>query len=494
MVPESFGGIGADSFTYATVLSKIAQGCASTGLTFNMHSAILFFLRQIATPAQQERYFGEVVTDGAVFSSITSEPGISFRHKGRVRTHIERDGDGYRLTGRKIFCSLSTGATYYFTWSFLEGAESLADGLLTVLIPTGREGITILDDWDTLGMRGHGLQLDRFRERPHRTGPKWSAISAAILGQNMSIWSVGYTAVYIGIAEAAFEYCVNAMRAPRSDGSPPTERGPLHVAGDRSSCPCNWRGARRARDTLGYLSGELEHGGPHLRAEPGQVPRHGGRALHHDVRECACSAAAASHRSHPDGALPPRRHGRPRHAAVQRALPGDGGQARPRSPGEDGRVRVDRAAAEGDEAPTAGRTTAAAARGNARQARDDPKQEVIMAKLTKLDHGSLCVGDIDKAVWFYGDLLGLEPLPRPDFGFPGAWFDAGGTPVHLTTGGFTRSDNRRVAAQRRASGIPGGRSRGDDHRTHRGGRGVVGTAQLAGPPTGRSSSAIRGAT
>jgi len=62
-----------------------------------------------------------------------------------------------------------------------------------------------------------------------------------------------------------------------------------------------------------------------------------------------------------------------------------------------------------------------------------------MAKLTKLDHGSLCVGDIDKAVSFYGDLLGLEPLPRPDFGFPGAWFNAGGTPVHLTTGGFTRS-------------------------------------------------------
>ena len=58
-----------------------------------------------------------------------------------------------------------------------------------------------------------------------------------------------------------------------------------------------------------------------------------------------------------------------------------------------------------------------------------------MAKLTKLDHGSICVGDIDKAVWFYGDLLGLESLPRPDFGFPGAWFKAGEMPVHLTTGG-----------------------------------------------------------
>ena len=63
-----------------------------------------------------------------------------------------------------------------------------------------------------------------------------------------------------------------------------------------------------------------------------------------------------------------------------------------------------------------------------------------MAKLTKLDHGSLCVGDIEKAEWFYGELLGLKPLPRPDFGFPGAWFDAGGTPVHLTTGGYLRDD------------------------------------------------------
>ncbi len=256
MVPERFGGIGADSFTYATILSKIAQGCASTGLTFNMHSAILFFLRQIATPDQQERYFGEVVTDGAVFSSITSEPGISFRHKGKIRTHIERDGDGYRLTGRKIFCSLSTGATYYFTWSFLEGAESLADGLLTVLIPAGRDGITILDDWDSLGMRGtasNSIDFESVRIEPTEV----VGDIGAILGQNMSIWSVGYTAVYIGIAEAAFEYCVNAMRAPRSDGSPPRSEDPLTWQ-QIGRLSMQLEGARRARDTLGYLSGELD--------------------------------------------------------------------------------------------------------------------------------------------------------------------------------------------------------------------------------------------
>jgi catechol 2,3-dioxygenase-like lactoylglutathione lyase family enzyme len=39
---------------------------------------------------------------------------------------------------------------------------------------------------------------------------------------------------------------------------------------------------------------------------------------------------------------------------------------------------------------------------------------------------------------FYGEILGLEALPRPDFGFPGAWFAAGDVAIHLTTGGALR--------------------------------------------------------
>lgn len=69
-----------------------------------------------------------------------------------------------------------------------------------------------------------------------------------------------------------------------------------------------------------------------------------------------------------------------------------------------------------------------------------------MAQLTKLDHGSICVGDIDEAVAFYGGVLGLAQIPRPDFGFPGAWFNAGGTPVHLTTDGTLRGAQSPIRA------------------------------------------------
>jgi glyoxylase I family protein len=47
-------------------------------------------------------------------------------------------------------------------------------------------------------------------------------------------------------------------------------------------------------------------------------------------------------------------------------------------------------------------------------------------------HVSINVGDVDAALGFYVGTLGLtQRSDRPDFGFGGAWLDAGGQQVHL---------------------------------------------------------------
>ena len=46
-------------------------------------------------------------------------------------------------------------------------------------------------------------------------------------------------------------------------------------------------------------------------------------------------------------------------------------------------------------------------------------------------HVSLNVDDLEKSLSFYVDQLGLEVLPRPDFGFPGAWLKSGPQELHL---------------------------------------------------------------
>jgi glyoxylase I family protein len=48
-------------------------------------------------------------------------------------------------------------------------------------------------------------------------------------------------------------------------------------------------------------------------------------------------------------------------------------------------------------------------------------------------HVNICVDDVDAARAFYEDKLGLERLPRPDFGgFGGYWFRLGPSQLHLS--------------------------------------------------------------
>jgi catechol 2,3-dioxygenase-like lactoylglutathione lyase family enzyme len=49
----------------------------------------------------------------------------------------------------------------------------------------------------------------------------------------------------------------------------------------------------------------------------------------------------------------------------------------------------------------------------------------------RVDHVSFAVRDLARSLAFYRDVLGLEPVPRPDLGIPGAWLGAGGAQVHL---------------------------------------------------------------
>ena len=48
-----------------------------------------------------------------------------------------------------------------------------------------------------------------------------------------------------------------------------------------------------------------------------------------------------------------------------------------------------------------------------------------------IDHVTLVSSDLERSRHFYVDLLGMQEQARPDFGFPGLWFQAGNTQIHL---------------------------------------------------------------
>jgi len=53
-------------------------------------------------------------------------------------------------------------------------------------------------------------------------------------------------------------------------------------------------------------------------------------------------------------------------------------------------------------------------------------------EIRKLDHAALLVKDVERSRRFYGQVLGMQEVPRPsNFNFPGAWFRKGSAEIHL---------------------------------------------------------------
>lgn len=171
-VPESHGGLGADYETYCLVAEELAQGNASTALTFNMHCLTMLMMGPIAdnmamSPGLRARHeklraakFREVVENGAFYGQPHSEPveeGETDRKLGvggrRFGTTARKVDGGYVVNGRKFFVSLGGCAPYYATPAIRLGPEPWIERTLYLQIPKDAPGVSFPGEWDPMGMR-----------------------------------------------------------------------------------------------------------------------------------------------------------------------------------------------------------------------------------------------------------------------------------------------------------------------------------------------------
>ena len=54
-----------------------------------------------------------------------------------------------------------------------------------------------------------------------------------------------------------------------------------------------------------------------------------------------------------------------------------------------------------------------------------------MPAVAGYSHVAICVSNVEASRRFYGEQLGLGEIDRPDFGFPGAWYEVGALQLHL---------------------------------------------------------------
>jgi SfnB family sulfur acquisition oxidoreductase len=187
-VPRAFGGADVSSATLAKVIALIAAADGSLGQIPQNHFYALEVLRVNGSLAQQQRLFAEALA-GARFGNALAEINTA---TSQVRTtSLTRDGDGFRINGRKFY---ATGALYAQRVPTSAVDEQGVQHM--VFLDRNAPGLSIVDDWSGFGQRTTGsgtVLLDNVRvdardvvpfqasfERPTSVGPLAQIIHAAI--------------------------------------------------------------------------------------------------------------------------------------------------------------------------------------------------------------------------------------------------------------------------------------------------------------------------
>jgi hypothetical protein len=160
MIPEEYGGLGESLLTYALVVEEIARGWMSVSGVINTHFIVAWMLMQHGTDEQKQRYLPRMATGEVRGAFSMSEPGCG-SDVSAIRTKAVRTGDGYEITGQKMW--LTNGGSANLVAVLVktdESAPSVYKSMTTFLVekePGFGEtapGLTVPGKIEKMGYKG----------------------------------------------------------------------------------------------------------------------------------------------------------------------------------------------------------------------------------------------------------------------------------------------------------------------------------------------------
>lgn len=166
-IPEHLGGPGGSVLDYIEMIAAIGSADSNVAHALRSHFNFTEGLR-LAPDLPRAREHLEKVLTGHLFGGAHTELGTA--RPGEITTLLSRTPAGLRLNGRKWYAT-GTAFADYATFS----ARTEDEQFVSVMIPVGRAGVTILDDWDGMGQRltaSGGVLLEDVEVLEHEIVPR----------------------------------------------------------------------------------------------------------------------------------------------------------------------------------------------------------------------------------------------------------------------------------------------------------------------------------
>lgn len=152
-IPETYGGGGGDTMSYALAVEEISAACGSTGLIYAAHvslGASPFYL--FGTEAQKQRYLPSLCSGEYLGAFGLTEPHTG-SDAGATKTTAERTPEGWRLNGQKMWITSGgiAGVLIATARTIVDGEDK---GVSCFLVERDTPGFVVGKNEPKMGLKG----------------------------------------------------------------------------------------------------------------------------------------------------------------------------------------------------------------------------------------------------------------------------------------------------------------------------------------------------
>lgn len=206
LVPEEWGGVGADYVAYALAIEEIAAGDGSCSTVMSVHNSVACMpILKFGTREQRERFLKPLAKGDMLGAFCLTEPQAG-SDAAAIRSRARRDGNHWVLTGTKQFITSGRHADLAIVFA-VTAPEKGKKGITAFIVPTKTPGWTVARVEHKLGQHATDtcqIVFDELRLTPDlMLGEEGEGYKVALA--NLEGGRVGIAAQSVGMARAAFD-------------------------------------------------------------------------------------------------------------------------------------------------------------------------------------------------------------------------------------------------------------------------------------------------
>jgi alkylation response protein AidB-like acyl-CoA dehydrogenase len=219
MVPEAYGGAGADALAYVLAVEELSRVCASTAVIVSVNNSVVCYpIWKFGTETQKSTILKELASGRALGAYALTEPQ-SGSDAANQKTRAVRDGASYVLNGAKAWITNAGEAKWYVVMAMTDAAAGTR-GITAFLVSSEDEGLRVGAPEDKMGLRASktaSIFLEEIRvPEDRRLGAEGEGFTIAMTTLDHS--RIGIAAQGIGIGQAAYEAALDYARTRETFG------------------------------------------------------------------------------------------------------------------------------------------------------------------------------------------------------------------------------------------------------------------------------------